>query len=251
MPDAQSTEEQHFAREEGPAAGERFTELARTRDPKVRDELIVEHLDLARRLAKRFAHRNEPFDDLYQVASMALIKAVDRFRPEFGCPFEAFAVTTILGEIKRHFRDQGWAVRAPRRLQELYLEIRPTAEDLGHQLGRSPTPSEVAERLGASVEDVVEAMEAGHSYRSRSLDAMVQDGEHASAVSKEDVRLGQLEDLDAVKSALHAVADRERRILKLRFYDDLTQSEIASRIGLSQMQISRLLNRTLSTLRSD
>lgn len=251
MPDPIPHEDQPFDRDE-PAVDDRFAELARTRDPRLRDELIVEHLELARRLAKRFAHRNEPFDDLYQVASMALIKAVDRFRPEFGCPFEAFAVTTVLGEIKRHFRDQGWAVRAPRRLQELYLEIRPTAEELGHQLGRAPTPKELAERLDASVEDVVEAMEAGHSYRSRSLDAMVQDGEHASsAISREDGRLRQLEELDAVKSGLHAIADRERRILKLRFYDDLTQSEIASRVGLSQMQISRLLNRTLSTLRGE
>lgn len=231
------------------AGDARIAEFARTRDPRLREELIIEHLDIAARLAKRFSRKNEPYDDLYQVASLALVKAVDRFRPEVSARFEPYAVITIIGEIKRHFRDQGWAIRAPRHLQELGLAIRPVSEELGQELGRSPTASELASRLGASVEDVIAAMEAGNSYRVRSLEGLRDDAEPATALAREEPQFARVDEWDQIKQCLRKIPARERRILQLRFRDELTQSQIAKEVGLSQMQISRLLERSLGVLR--
>lgn len=228
----------------------RFVDFAATRDPQLRTLLIEEHLDLARRLAGRFSHRNEPFDDLFQVASLGLVKAVDGFRPELGYQFSAYAVTTILGELKRHFRDQGWSVRAPRRLQELYLQLGPNTEELSQELGRAPTVEELANRLNVQSEDVLEAMEAGHAYRSSSLDGATDDSE-APGLQFGDVdpQFELAEDLASIEESIQELPERERCILKLRFFNDMTQSEIAKEVGLSQMQISRLLDRSLTSLR--
>jgi RNA polymerase sigma-B factor len=230
----------------------RFEELSRSRDPRLRAELIEEHLELARRLAGRFVRRNESFDDLFQVASVGLVKAVDGFRPELGYQFGAYAVTTILGELKRHFRDQGWSVRAPRRLQELYLQLSPTTEELSQELGRAPTVDELSDRLQVSNEDVLEAMEAGQAYRTASLDATVEDSDKPTInIGSEDPRFELADDLLSVSDAMLRLPERERHILKLRFFDDMTQAEIARAVGLSQMQISRLLDQSLSALRED
>ncbi len=234
------------------SSSSRFEELSRSGDPGLRAELIEEHLDLARRLAGRFVRRNEPFDDLFQVASVGLVKAVDGFRPELGYQFTAYAVTTILGELKRHFRDQGWSVRAPRRLQELYLQLGTTTEELSQELGRAPTLDELSDRLQVSSEDILEAMEAGQAYRSASLDATVEDSDMpAITLGSEDPQFELADDLFSLSDALHRLPERERHILKLRFFDDMTQAEIATAVGLSQMQISRLLDKSLSALRED
>ncbi len=229
---------------------ERFRRFAQTRDPALRDELVTEHLDLAYQLARRFAHRSEPLDDLIQVASIGLIKAVEGFDPELGFAFSAYATRTILGELKRHFRDRGWSVRAPRRIQELYLRLGPTVEELSQRLGRTPTVAEVAEEVGAGEDEVLEAFEAGRGYRSASLDEPGPDGETQEAkLGTEDRAFSTAEERSILLPALERLPERERRILQLRFVEDLTQSEIASRVGISQMHVSRLLARSLRMLR--
>jgi RNA polymerase sigma-B factor len=228
----------------------KFAEFLRTRDRALRDELIAEHLDLAGQIARRFANRGEPHDDLFQVASLALIKAVDRFDPEVGVKFNTFAVKYIVGELKRHFRDRGWAIRAPRRVQELYLELGHHVEQLSQELGRAPTVRELAEAVGRSEDDVLEATEAGRNYRSSSLDVPPSEGQtFASLLSRDDLRLSDVEDRSVLTLALAQLSPRDRVILHLRFVEGLTQSEIAERVGLSQMQISRLLVSNLERLR--
>jgi RNA polymerase sigma-B factor len=229
---------------------ESWVEFASTRDPVLRDKLISENLGLARRLAHRFAHRGQSYDDLAQVASIALIKAVDRYDPERNVKFSTFATGTIIGELKRHFRDRGWAVRAPRRVQELYLELGTTIETLGHQLGRSPTVPELARATGSSEEAIVEAIEAGQGYRSASLDAPVVGGATlGDTLSTEDAAAALVEQRSVLEPALALLPERNRDIVKLRFIDGLTQSEIAIRIGISQMHVSRLLATSLAQLR--
>lgn len=229
---------------------EDWVEFVRTRDPALRDRLISEHLGLARRLAHRFAHRGQPYDDLAQVASIALIKAVDRFDPARNVAFSTFATGTIIGELKRHFRDRGWSVRAPRRIQELYLELGTASEALGHRLGRSPTVAELAKEVGCSEEDILEATEAGQGYRSASLDAPGAGNlTLADRLSSDDAGPALVEDRSVLKPALAALPERSRLIVKLRFEDGLTQSEIATRIGISQMHVSRLLAASLTQLR--
>jgi RNA polymerase sigma-B factor len=228
----------------------RFAELARRRDPVLRDELISANLGLARQLARRFANRGEPHDDLFQVASLALIKAVDRFDPDRGATFNSFAVTCIVGELKRHFRDRGWAVRAPRRIQELYLELGHHIDWLSQELGRAPTVSDLAAACGASEEAVLEALEAGRGYRTASLDAPDRDEQTlAESLGTDDPQFTHIEDRSVLASALESLSARDQQILRLRFVDGLTQSEIASRLGVSQMQISRLLAASLQSLR--
>jgi RNA polymerase sigma-B factor len=232
-----------------------FAEYQATRDQSIRDKLVETHLGLAEYLARRFDRRGEPLDDLVQVASLALIKAVDRFDPERGLEFSTFAVPTIVGELKRHFRDKSWAVRVPRRLQELHLRLGPAVSELTHELGRSPTIPEIADRLATTTEDVLEAMEAGRAYRSSSLDATVggEDGEPAVPLSARigdaDANMVLVDDHSQLASLIRDLPERERTILVLRFYDGLTQSQIAERIGISQMHVSRLLARTLDQLR--
>jgi len=228
-----------------------FVEFARTRDPELRDALVTEHLPLANQLARRFAYRGEPHDDLVQVASVALIHAVDRFDPDRGVEFVTFATRTILGELKRHFRDHGWAVRAPRRIQELYLEVGHAVDTLTQELGRSPTIGELAVATGSTEEDVLESLEASRGYRASSIDAADrEDGRLAVQLGTLDAALTGVEERSVVSPALERLTGRERRILSLRFEDGLSQSEIAAVVGVSQMHVSRLLRRSLAVLRS-
>jgi RNA polymerase sigma-B factor len=228
----------------------RFVELTRTGDRRLRDELVADHLELAGHVARRFVNRGEPYDDLFQVASMALVKAVDRFDPEVGVKFSTFAVKYIVGELKRHFRDRGWAIRAPRRVQELYLELGHHIERLSQELGRPPTVAELAVAVGHTEEEVLEATEAGRNYRTSSLDAPVAGGQTLSSVLSEvDRSLSQVEERSLLAKALEHLTPRDRVIVHLRFVEGLTQSEIAGRVGLSQMQISRILTANVELLR--
>jgi RNA polymerase sigma-B factor len=227
-----------------------FAEFAATRDPRLRDRLVEDHLGLAHQLARRFANRGETQDDLVQVASLALINAVDRFDPDRGFEFSTFATRTVLGELKRHFRDKGWAVRAPRRVQELYLELGTAADSLAQELGHPPTVLELAERTGATEEAVLEALEAGQGYRATSIDAPDrQEGTIASRLGDVDAGFAGSEDHQVLEEALQTLPEREQLILRLRFVDGLTQSEIADRIGVSQMHVSRLLAASIAQLR--
>ena len=221
-------------------------------DPALRDRIVEIHLGLAEYLARRFDRRGEPLDDLVQVASLALIHAVDRFDPTRGLEFTTFAVPTIVGELKRYFRDKGWALRVPRRLQELHLRLATTVAELTHELGRSPSIPEIADRAQASTDEVIEAMEAGRAYRSSSLDAPIS-GDDPTAQSwklgQPDDNFTGIDERSELASLLRDLPERERTILLLRFYEGMTQSEIAERIGISQMHVSRLLSRTLEQLR--
>jgi RNA polymerase sigma-B factor len=231
---------------------EKFERFAATRDERLRDELITAHLGLAQHLARRFANRGEPLDDLIQVASIGVVKSVDRFDPGRGVEFSTFAARTILGELKRHFRDKGWAVRAPRRIQELYLEIGHASAELVQKLGRSPTMDELAEKTGATVEAVIEATEAGSGYRTASLDAPSKSERGGVEVVGEDEDgFEEVDNRALLLPALESLPEREQTILKLRFESGLTQSEIAARIGVSQMHVSRLLTASLRRLREE
>ena len=229
---------------------EDFVEFAATRDPRLRDRLVESHLGLAHQLARRFANRGETHDDLVQVASVALIHAVDRFDPSRGFEFSTFATRTVLGELKRHFRDRGWAVRAPRRIQELYLELGRAAETLAQELGHPPTVRELADHIGATEEAVLEAIEAGQGYRATSIDAPDrQEGTLASRLGEVDAGFAGTDDRQVLVQSMATLPEREQLILRLRFVDGLTQSEIAGRIGVSQMHVSRLLAASISRLR--
>jgi RNA polymerase sigma-B factor len=218
-----------------------------------REELVERCLPLARELARRYIYTDEPFDDLLQVASLALIKAIDRFDPDRGSKFASFAAPTILGELKRHFRDKGWALHVPRDLQERALAVGREAEALSKRLGRSPKPREVARALGCSVEQVLEAQQAAASYEATSLDTPTtrDDDDAASLIDLlggEDSAYELVEDRDEIASAWQTLPEMERSVLELRFVHDLTQREIGERIGHSQMHVSRLLRRPLSRL---
>jgi RNA polymerase sigma-B factor len=234
------------------ATMDRFREYAQTRDRRLRDDLVEEHLRLAEFCARRFARRGEPLDDLRQVALVGLLKAVERFQPERGLQFSSFATPTIIGEIKRHFRDRGWAVRVPRRLQEVYLELDRCVATLSQELGRAPTPAEIAARAGVTEEEVLEGMEAGAFYRLPSLDAPAREDARpaadASSLGEDDSALASVDDRLEVEQLLGHLAPRERRIVYLRFFEGLTQSEIAEEVGISQMHVSRMLTRSLEQL---
>ncbi|MBV8986427.1 MAG: RNA polymerase sigma factor SigF [Acidimicrobiia bacterium] len=231
----------------------KFEAYAESREPTLRDELVTAHLGLAEYLARRFANRGEPLDDLVQVASVGLLKAVDRFDPGRGLEFSTYATPTIVGELKRHFRDKGWAVRVPRRVQELHLRLGKVVSTLSQDLGRSPTIGEIAERAGASEEEVLEAMEAGRAYRFASLDAPAAGDDDnqsmASQLGEDDPLLAGIEHRVALSPLIAELPKREQIILHLRFFEGLTQSEIAGRLGISQMHVSRLLARSLAKLR--
>jgi len=219
-------------------------------DPEVREELITANLGLAHQLARRFLHRGEPLDDLVQVASVALVKSVDRFDPSRGVDFAAFATRTIIGELKRHFRDKGWAVRASRRVQELYLELGHATATLAQELGRSPTVAELAEATGDTEEAVIEAIEAGQGYRAASIDASEsEDDPLAARLGEFDDSYESVEDRALIGPVLATLPEREQSILRMRFVDGLTQSEIAVAVGVSQMHVSRLLSSSLQRLR--
>ncbi|WP_331500723.1 RNA polymerase sigma factor SigF [Nocardioides sp.] len=220
-----------------------------------RDGLVALHLPLVEHCARRFRNRGEPFEDLVQVGTIGLIKSVDRFDLARGVEFSTYATPTIIGEIKRHFRDKGWAIRVPRRLQELRMQIAATTAELTQLLGRSPTPRELAEAMGCSVEEIVEGIESSNAYSTLSLDATDDSGEDGGVsmleiMGLDDEDLEQIEIRESIKPLIEALPSREKRILLLRFFKNKTQSEIAAEIGVSQMHVSRLLSRTLDQLRS-
>jgi RNA polymerase sigma-B factor len=231
-----------------------FIEFRSTGDEALRSRLVEAHLGLAEYLARRFDRRGEPHDDLLQVASLALIKAVDRFDPDRGLEFSTFAVPTIVGEIKRYFRDKSWAVRVPRRLQEMHLRLGNAVAHLTGELGRSPTIPEIADALQVTTEEVLEAMEAGRSYRSASLDSPARGDDESAPMSATlgvvDADLAHVDERSQLDSLLSGLPERERTILTLRFVEGLTQSQIAEKLGISQMHVSRLLTRTLDHLRA-
>jgi RNA polymerase sigma-B factor len=221
---------------------------------RARDELVTRFMPLVRQLARRYQRGQESLDDLIQVASLGLVKAIDRYDVERGTAFSSYAVPTILGELKRYFRDSGWAVHVPRGLQERVMEVTKTMEILSRRLGRAPTPSEVGAEIGQSVEVVLEAMEAVVAYEATSLDApRATDPEassYADSIGEEDGAYDTIEYIEAIAPTMRALPERDRLVLKLRFEDDLTQSEIAERIGVSQMHVSRLIRRALTRLRT-
>jgi len=236
---------------------ERFRELRETADPALRDRLIEDYLWIARHATKRFAGRGENADDLLQVASLALVKAVDRFDPELNLRFATFAMPTVIGELRRHFRDKTWSMRVSRRLKDLHLEIRSATERLTHELGHQPSVSELADDLDVSVEEVLEAMEAGATYRTASLDAgpVGDDGPEGGGEvrmpGEEDQALVDTPERVAVLRSLERLPQRDRRVVYLRFYLGMTQSEIAEEIGVSQVHVSRILRATLAKLGDD
>jgi RNA polymerase sigma-B factor len=226
----------------------------RLNDQSAREELVQRFLPLARQLARRYQRGGEQLDDLIQVASLGLLKAIDRFDPERETAFSSFAVPTILGELKRHFRDKGWSVRVPRDLQELAVKVDRLGDEMARELGRAPTPTEIGERVGASAEQVLEAREAAGAYRAVSLDRPrgeeSEEGDpFAEAFGIEDPGFSQAEHAATVERLMSALSDREREVLRLRFEEDLTQSEIGARVGVSQMHVSRLIRQSIARLR--
>ena len=221
---------------------------------ELRAKLVDQYIGLVEFLARRFRNRGEPLEDLVQVGTIGLLKAIDRFDLEREVEFSTYATPTVVGELKRHFRDKGWAVRVPRRLQELHLELSKTVSNLGQELGRSPTVAEIAKSAGTTEESVLEGLEIAQAYNFTSLDAPI-DSDDAGSTSfadqlgAEDDQLENLEYRAALAPEMAKLPEREREILYLRFFKGLTQSEIADRLGISQMHVSRLLNRTLIRLR--
>jgi RNA polymerase sigma-B factor len=222
-------------------------------DPGVRNELVERYLPLAQNLARRYQRSGQPVEDLVQVASIGLIKAVDGYDPSRGVSFESYAVPTILGELKRYHRDRGWSVRMPRRLQEHALLLKDAVPHLSQELGRSPTIAEIASQTELSEEEVLEALDAQDAYASLSLDAPIDEAGEGSTLAD---RVAMDDDLEVVEEwaefepHLRGLPERERRIIVLRFFRDWTQSEIAEDLGISQMHVSRLLSQTLRTLRN-
>jgi RNA polymerase sigma-B factor len=222
-------------------------------DACARDELVRRFLPLARKLARRYAGAREPIDDLIQVASLGLVKAVDRFDPTREIAFSSFAVPTIAGELKRYFRDLGWSVHVPRGAQEMALKVEQARQQMASRSGRSPSVKELAQYLEWSVDDVLDALEAGSAHHSVSLDAPTDDGEGvvgslAQSLGEDDERLESIEDRVTIATATRKLPARERKVLHLRFVEDLTQTQIAELIGVSQMQVSRILRRAVAQL---
>ncbi|HEY1523728.1 MAG TPA: SigB/SigF/SigG family RNA polymerase sigma factor [Solirubrobacteraceae bacterium] len=231
-----------------------FERWQKHQDREARDELIARYLPLARKLARRYAQSSEPYDDLVQVASLGLVKAVERFDPGRGFAFSSFAVPTIVGELKRHFRDTSWSVHVERGAQERSRRISDAREKLSGRNGGTPTVVELAQYLELDQEEVLDGLQTAEAYATVSLDApMISDDETESSrlemIGAEDARLVLIEDQATVFAAARSLPAQEREILYLRFGADLTQSEIADRVGVSQMQVSRLLRRSLARLR--
>ena len=234
-----------------------FAELRDTDDERraaeLRATLTQLHLPLVEYLAKRFKDRGEPLDDLVQVGSVGLLKAIDRFDLDRGVEFSTYATPTIVGELKRYFRDKGWAIRVPRRLQELSLRMNKIIAQLTQQLGRAPTVAEIADAAEVSEEEVLEALESGQAYSTASLDAPSGDEDDAAQrlerLGEDDVAFENLEYFASLAPLIEQLPERERRILYLRFFKGMTQSKIAEEVGISQMHVSRLLTRVLAFLR--
>jgi len=229
----------------------RFRRYRETGDRKLRNQLIEDHRWLALHCAKRFDHKGEPLDDLIQVAMLGVLKAVERFDPDFGATFATFAVPTITGELRRHFRDTTWAVHVPRRAKDLQHTVKVAVNELGQVLGRSPTVDEIASQAGVPVEEVLEALEAARCYRKTPLAATSDDGEvdDLTSLGASDGSLDAVDATATVQALLAELPARERRIVELRYMGGLTQSQIADLVGVSQVQVSRLLRASLAKLR--
>ncbi len=249
MTTAGSTTSVIDAREE---AAERFRAYRASGDRALRNDLIAEHRWLAVHCAKRFADKGEPFDDLVQVAMLGVLKAVERYDPDFGATFATFAVPTVTGELRRHFRDTTWAVHVPRRAKDMQHTVKVAVADLTQILGRSPTVEEIASQAGAPVEAVLEALEAARCYRKTPLAVGNDSDDEATDLSvfgMDDRGLGAVEAAETVQRLLTVLAPRERRIVELRYLHGLTQSRIAELVGVSQVQVSRLLRASMLRLR--
>lgn len=227
-----------------------FREFRRTGSRRIRNDLVERHMGLAAHVARRFGRRGPSDDDLRQVAFLALVKAVDRFEPDRNVAFSTFAGRTIEGEIKRHFRDHTWTVRVPRSAKETHLRLRHATDELTQRLGRSPNVHELAEHLGIETDEVVEGIAAGSAYTTASLDAPVgAEGDGTRQIGAEDDGYGHVSDTTLVDDLLATLPERERQIVRLRFYGELSQSEIAARVGISQMHVSRLLRRSFEQMK--
>ena len=232
-----------------------FVEYRETGDRRLRNELVEEHRDLADYFVKRYSRRGVPAEDLRQLAFMAIIHAVERFDPEVGVTFSTFASRTVEGELKRYFRDRTWSVRPPRRAQELHLELRRAEEDLAQQLGRSPTVAELATTLDVSKDHVLEALEAGVAHQAASLDqASTQDDETTTrgdrVLAEGEPGYGRVDRQIIVRELMEELPERERLIVYMRFFENMTQPEIAEKVGVSQSYLSRILRKALLTLRA-
>ena len=232
---------------------ELFRRFKEEGDMDARDKLVMSHLNLVRFIANKFKNRGEPIDDLIQVGYLGLLKAIDRFDPSRGLEFTTFATPTIMGEIKRHFRDKGWSVRVPRRLQELSAKVNQATDTLTSQLQRSPTIAEIADYLDATVDEVLEAMESSSAYSSVSLEAPsgADDDDTPSVIDRyatEDSDLAFTDDRIIIEEALASFSPSEREVIEMRFLKGMTQIEIAEKLGISQVQVSRLLRRTLKKI---
>jgi len=233
---------------------ERFAEYRRTGDRTLRNALVHDHRWIAVHCARRFAHRGEPMDDLLQVAQLGLLKAVERFDPSYRVVFATYAMPTVTGELRRHFRDHTWPVRVPRRVKELYLELSACIELLGHELGRPARVDEIAEAMRTSIDHVLEAMEAGAAYRSTSLGPPGDDDDtersESVVLGEVDPELAGAEARLSLRELVRELPERERKVVYLRFFKGRTQSEIADEVGVSQVHISRILRDTLQRLGS-
>ena len=238
-----------------------FIELRATNDPdrqeQIRSQLILMHSNLVRYLARKFANRGEPLEDLIQVGTIGLINAVDRFEPDRHIKFSTYAVPTIIGEIRRYFRDKGWNLKVPRRLKELNLAANRAIEQLSHELGRSPTYAEIGETVGATEEEISEALEMGSAYHAVSLDTELSDENEAAKsalldmVGETDESFQRVELYAQLKDAIDSLPERERKIVQLRFFKELSQTEVAKQLGISQMHVSRLQQKAHSQLKDN
>jgi RNA polymerase sigma-B factor len=231
-----------------------FAEFYRTRAAALREQLVELHMNLVRFLARKYANRGEPLEDLIQVGSIGLLNAIDRFDPTRGIRFATFATPTILGEIRRYFRDRGWAVKVPRRLQEVNLAATRAADSLTQTLGRAPTFAEIAQAIGSTEEETIEALEISSFYEPISLESEFDDGMESASVlgdyvGEEDSRIEALDLQERLQDALSRLAPRERAIVEMRFLRSLSQMEVAKRLKISQMHVSRLQQRALTKLR--
>lgn len=226
---------------------ELFEEYSRTKDLNIRNQIVEKYLYMVDILAKKFINKGVDYDDLYQIGSMALVFAVERFDPNKGYEFTSFATPTIIGEIKRYFRDKGWAVKVPRKWKEISAKLPAAKEALHQRLGRAPLVSEIAEYLGYSEEDILEAMESGQAYGTFSLQQIYDDGGNEGEASifekytaRDEVGYINFENSEVIKAVLNKLNDQERKVFRMRFFDEKTQQQIADEIGVSQMTVSRL-----------
>ncbi|MGB9587191.1 MAG: RNA polymerase sigma factor SigF [Armatimonadota bacterium] len=232
-----------------------FAKYAETKDPRVRERLVEMHQNLVRFLAGKFVNRGEPLEDLVQVGTIGLINAIDRFDPKRGTKFSTYATPTIVGEIRRYFRDKAWSLKVPRRLQELNLAANKAADNLSAKLGRTPTIQEISQAVGASEEETLEAMELGNAYETVSLDTkLVNEGDSsplslAEFVGDTDGSLNSLDKFGDLSQAIECLDPREKAIIYLRFFKDMSQTEVAKRLNISQMHVSRLQQKALKRLR--